>query len=145
MNFRNNLLTSLGICAALGSSTAWAQDQSDTSMPPAPQNYDGIQVINGGADLDQAEAIERLQSRYPLAVEISGRGGDYYVADRVMVLQRDELMTEIPNAGPWLLMDVPPGRYTLVGLFGNTELRRDVLVPTGKGTKLSWVVPSKIE
>jgi hypothetical protein len=145
MNVRNNLLTSLGICAALGSSTAWAQSEPDTSMPPAPQSYDGIQVINGGADLDQAEAIERLQSRYPLAIEISGRGGDYYVADRVMVLQRDELMTEIPNAGPWLLMDVPPGRYTLVGLFGNTELRRDVLVPTGKSTKLSWVVPSKIE
>jgi hypothetical protein len=145
MNLRNKLLTSLGICAALVSSTAWAQIESDMSMPPAPQNYDGIQVINGGADLDQAEAIERLQSRYPLAVEISGRGGDYYVADRVMVLQRDELMTEIPNAGPWLLMDVPPGRYTLVGLFGNTELRREVLVPTGKGTKLSWVVPSKVE
>jgi len=145
MNFRNKLLAPLGICAALGATTAWAQGESDMATPPAPQNYHGIEVVNGGVDLDQADAIERIQSRYPLRIEISGRGGDYYVADRVTVLQRDELVTEIPNAGPWLLMDVPPGRYTLVGLFGNTELRRDVLVPTNSGTKLSWVVPSKIE
>jgi hypothetical protein len=145
MNFRNNLLASLGFCAALGSAPAWAQGESDMTTPPAPQNYGGIEVINGGVDLDQADAIERIQSRYPLAVEISGRGGDYYVADRVQVMQRDEVVAEIPDAGPWLLMDVPPGRYTLVGLFGNTEIKRDVLVPTNNGTKVSWVVPSKIE
>jgi hypothetical protein len=145
MKFRNNLLASLGMCAALASATAWAQGEADMTMPPAPQNYGGIEVINGGVDLDQADAIKRIQSRYPLRVELSGRGGDYYVADRVKVLQRDEVVAEIPDAGPWLLIDVPPGRYTLVADFGGTELRRDVLVPTSNGTTVSWVVPSKIE
>jgi len=145
MNFRKNLLVSLGICAALGTASAWAQGESDMTTPPAPQNYGGIDVINGGVDLDQAAAIKRIQSRYPLRVEISGRGGNYYVADRVKVIQRDQVVAEIPDAGPWLLMDLPPGRYTLVGDFGSTEIRRDVTVPANNGTTLSWVVPSKVE
>ena len=145
MNHRKNLLASLGICAALGTAGAWAQGESDMTVPPAPQSYGSVQVINGGVDLDQADAIKRIQTRYPLRVEISGRGGDYYVADRVKVLQGHDVVAEIPNAGPWLLMDVPPGRYTLVGTFGSTEIRRDVVVPTHNGTTVAWIVPSKVE
>lgn len=144
MMFRNNLLASIGICAVLGSANVWAQGESDMSMPPAPQSYGGVSVINGGVDLDQAEAIKRIQSRYPLRVEISGRGGDYYVADRLKLLQGSDVVAEIPDAGPWLLMDVPPGRYTLVGDFGNTEVRRDVTV-SNNGAKVSMVVPSKVD
>jgi hypothetical protein len=145
MNFRKNLLTPLGICVALGSATVLAQGELDTSTPPAPQNYGSVAVINGGVDLDQAEAIKRIQSRYPLRVEISGRGGNYYVADRLKVLQGSDVVAEIPDAGPWLLMDVPPGRYTLVGDFGNTEVRRDVTVSSNNGAKVSMVVPSKVD
>lgn len=144
MKFRKNLLASIGICAVLGSANVWAQSESDMSMPPAPQSYGGVSVINGGVDLDQAEAIKRIQSRYPLRVEISGRGGDYYVADRLKLLQGSDVVAEIPDAGPWLLMDVPPGRYTLVGDFGSTEVRRDVTV-SSNGTKVSMVVPSKVD
>lgn len=144
MMFRNNLLASIGICAVLGSANVWAQGESDMSMPPAPQSYGGVSVINGGVDLDQAEAIKRIQTRYPLRVEISGRGGDYYVADRLKLLQGSDVVAEIPDAGPWLLMDVPPGRYTLVGDFGNTEVRRDVTV-SNNGAKVSMVVPSKVD
>jgi hypothetical protein len=144
MKFRYNLLASLGVCAALGSATVWAQGESDMSTPPPPQSYGGVSVINGGVDLDQAEAIKRIQSRYPLRVEISGRGGDYYVADNLKLLRGSDVVAEIPNAGPWLLMDVPPGRYTLVGDFGSTEVRRDVTV-SSNGAKVSMVVPSKVD
>jgi hypothetical protein len=41
-------------------------------------------------------------------------------------------------------MDLPPGRYTLVGNFGGTEVKRNVVVAE-KGTKVSWVVPSSID
>ena len=144
MNFRKNLLTPLGLCVALGSATVWAQGEFETAVPPEAQTYGGIQVINGGADLDQADAIKRIQSRYALRVEISGRGGNYYVADNLKLLQGSDVVAEIPNAGPWLLMDVPPGRYTLVGDFGSTEVRRDVTV-TNSGAKVSMVVPAKVD
>ena len=144
MNFRKNLLASVGLCAAIGAAPAWAQGEIETSVPPQPQSYSGIQVINGGVDLDQADAIKRVQSRYILRVEISGQGGNYYVADKLKLMQGGDVVAEIPQAGPWLLMDVPPGRYTLLGDFGGTELKRDVVV-TQNGTKVSWVVPSSIQ
>ena len=144
MNSRNHLWAALGLCAAVGTAPAWAQSESAIATPPAPQSHSGIEVINGGVDLDVADAIKRIQSRYSLAVEISGRGGDYYVADTLKVMQGGTIVTEIPQAGPWVLMDLPPGRYTLLGDFGGTEVRRDVVVK-GKGTKLSWVVPSSID
>jgi hypothetical protein len=143
MKLQKNLLASLGFFAALAAAPAWAQGDTSFATPPAPQNYSGIDVVNGGADLDVADAIKRIQSRYNLRVEISGRGGQYYVADHLKLMQRGTVMAEIPDAGPWLLMDVPPGRYTLVGDFGGTEVKRDVVVPAN-GTKVSWVVPSTI-
>lgn len=144
MKIRNKLLAPLGLCAALGAASVWAQGETAMVTPPAPQNYAGIDVVNGGVDLDVADAIKRIQSRYNLRVEISGRGGNYYVADRLKLMQRDNVVADIPDAGPWLLMDVPAGRYTLVGDFGGTEVRRDVVV-TDNGTKVSWVVPSSIQ
>jgi hypothetical protein len=144
MTFRNGLWASLGLCAVLGTASAWAQSEPLMATPPAPQNYSGIEVINGGVDLDVADAIERIQSRYKLALEISGRGGDYYVADNLKVMRGGDLVAEIPQAGPWLLMDLAPGRYTLVGDFGGTEVKRDVVV-SRDGTKVSWVLPSSID
>jgi hypothetical protein len=144
VKFRHNLLTSVSLCAAVGAASVWAQGDLETSMPPQPQNYAGIQVINGGVDLDQANAIKRIQSRYNLRIEISGRGGAYYVADNLKLMQGGDVVAEIPQAGPWLLMDVVPGRYTLLGNFGGTEVKREVLVPNN-GTHVSWVVPSSIQ
>ena len=144
MKFRHNLLTSVSLYAAVGAASVWAQGDLETSMPPQPQNYAGIQVINGGVDLDQANAIKRIQSRYNLRIEISGRGGAYYVADNLKLMQGGDVVAEIPQAGPWLLMDVVPGRYTLLGNFGGTEVKREVLVPNN-GTHVSWVVPSSIQ
>ena len=144
MNFRNKLWTALGLCAACGAAPALAQTESLMATPPAPQSYSGIEVVNGGDDLDVADAIKRIQSRYKLALQISGRGGDYYVADNLKVMQGGDVVTEIPHAGPWVLMDVPPGRYTLVGNFGGTEVKRNVVVAKN-GTKVSWVVPSSID
>ena len=144
MSFRNKPWAALGLCAAVGAAPAWAQYESVMATPPAPQRYAGVEVINGGVDLDVANAIKRIQSRYNLALEISGRGGDYYVADNLQVMQGGDVVTEIPQAGPWVLMDVPPGHYTLVGNFGGTEVKRNVVVAKN-GTKVSWVVPSNID
>lgn len=143
MALRKTLLAWLALSALVPGAPAWAQGVLDTSMPPAPQTYSGIQVIHGGVDSDQADAIKRLQSRYNLRLEISGKGGAYYVADKLKVMRGSEVIVEIPQAGPWVLMNVPPGRYTLLGDFGGTEVQRSVVVPSG-GIKVSWVLPSSI-
>ena len=158
MNKQRNWITTLGLCTALVGFSVMAAD--DTVMPPtaandrpsmaadatgapAPQRYDGVSVVNGGVDLDRAAAIKRMASQYKLRVEISGRGGAYYVADRLKLMRRGELITEITEAGPWLLFDVPPGPYTLVADFAGQQVKRDVTV-ADSGTTVHWVLPTSV-
>jgi len=155
---RTNWSTLLGLCTALIGFSVMAADDAvipataandrpaaatDPAAAPAPHKYDHVDVINGGADIDQAAAIKRMAPQYKLRVEISGRGGDYYVADRLQLMQRGQLIAQVPDAGPWLLFDVPAGQYTLVGDFAGQRLKRDVSV-AGTGTTVHWVLPSTL-
>jgi hypothetical protein len=156
---RNKRSALLGLCAALSAFGAAAADDvvipasaandrpaapGDPAAAPMPRQYDQVTVINGGVDLDQAAAIKRMAPQYKLRVEISGRGGDYYVADRLQLMKQGALLAEVPDAGPWLLFDVPAGHYTLVGQFANQKVQRDVTV-AGAGTTVHWVVPSSVQ
>lgn len=109
-----------------------------------PQTYNQIAVINGGVSLDEAAMVKQMASRYPLRVVMSGRGGDYYVADRMSISRDGRVVAQIPDAGPWLLLDVPPGRYTLTGIFNGVEMQRQVTVAQGSGTTVHWVVPNRL-
>lgn len=159
MIIRNAKWISLGLCAALSTFGAMAADiveipaeaandrpaaPADPMAAPAPQTLSNVKVINGGVDLDQAEAIKRIAPQYKLRVEISGRGGNYGVADRLQLMQRGHVIAEVPDAGPWLLFDVPAGPYTLVGDFADKQVTRDVTV-AGSGTTVHWVLPSNFE
>jgi hypothetical protein len=143
MNNRNAWLVSLGVCAALVAVSAAAVDD-DTVPAPSPQRYERVDVVNGGASYEEVDAIKRIAPQYRLRVELSDRNGEYDVADKMTVLQKDQVIAEVPNAGPYLLMDVPPGRYTLVGEFADRQVRRDVSV-TGSGTTVHWVLPWQVE
>ena len=134
---RKTMLCVLALAGA-GSTPARATDEAFHEL--APQRFDRVTVISGGVTLDEAAAVKRLAARYPLRVVLSGRGGDYYIADHLSVLQRGQLVAELTDAGPWLLMDLPPGRYTLLGRFSGLTMSRDVTV-SGAGTTLHWVVP----
>jgi len=117
---------------------------TDPSAAPSPQAYGRVEAINGGVDSDQAMAIKHMAPQYKLRIEMSGRGGEYEVADDLKLLQRDEVIAEIPDAGPWVLLNVPAGRYTLQGQFGEHRMQRDVTVAAA-GTTVHWVLPATIE
>lgn len=129
------------LLAAALSAPALAQDGAAPDLQP--QVYNNIKVVSGGVTLDEAAAVKRMASQYPLRVVLSGRGGDYYIAQTMTVTQRGRVLAEIADAGPWLLIDLPPGRYTLQGRFEGLSMSRDVTV-TGAGTTVSWVLPPSV-
>ena len=135
MKFARLSLACAGLLAALASAPAVSQD-----FLPEPMRYDGLTVINGGVG-EEADAIKRVAGDYRVRIEISGRGGAYYVADSLTITQGDNVVATIPDAGPWLLMDLPAGQYTLRGNFDGTPVTRNISVPA-RGTTVHWVVPS---
>lgn len=120
---------------------AQAQPYPGTEAPMlAPRVIRGVTVVNGGASIGEAQAMRRLSVQYPLRVVISGRNGEYHVAERLAVWRDGRLVTEVPNAGPWVLMDLPPGPYTLQGRIDGQAMQRKVTLPSS-GITLHWVVP----
>jgi len=144
---RNNRLALLGLCAALSAFGAVAAD--DVVIPASAANDRPAAPVDPAAaptprQYEQVKAIKRMAPQYKLRVEISGRGGDYYVADRLQLMKQGELIADVPDAGPWLLLDVPAGHYTLVGQFADQKVQRDITVAAA-GTTVHWVVPSSVQ
>lgn len=138
------LLVTLTAGVALVASIAQAAiDLPSSSLRRS--TFNDIVVVDGGVTVDEATLARQMAGRYPLRVVLSGRNGSYYVADRLTVWRDARLVAEIPDAGPWLLMDLPPGRYVLQGLFnGGVTQNRQVVVGANTGTTVHWVLPESV-
>lgn len=107
--------------------------------PPLPtvRISSGVEYLNGGSDIDTANYLKSRGDEYPLQVIFSGRGGAYGVASSFTLRGRDGLVVTVPNAGPYLLMKVPPGTYAAEAEFKGAVEKRTVSVGAGV-TKVSW-------
>ncbi|MFO1336900.1 MAG: hypothetical protein U1F53_01475 [Burkholderiaceae bacterium] len=135
-----HLPTVLALAAALSAPVLAA---TSIGQPPAPQMYNHVKVVNGGVSLDEADAVKRIAPDYRLRVILSGRGGDYQVAQTLAVVQDGRVVARIPDAGPYVLMDLPAGHYTLEGQFAGLSMSRDVNVASA-GTTVNWVLPPSL-
>ena len=74
----------------------------------------------------------------------SGRGGEYGVADKLTIRDGDREVLTVPDAGPYLMLKVPAGRYNVEATFKGVVEKRTVVV--GKGASLvSWNTPRASE
>lgn len=125
---------------ALGANLAVAQ----TEPMIQPQSYGDITVVNAGASAEEVDALKRISSQYPLRVVLSNPSGEYVVARTMTVKSDGRTVAEISDAGPWLLMDLPAGRYTLEGDFEGQTFSKSVTV-SGHGQTTHWVMPRKVQ
>jgi hypothetical protein len=107
---------------------------------PRIEQAGSIDYLNGGAGLAEADYMKSRAREFSLQLIFSGRGGEYGVADRVTVRRGAEDMLSIADAGPYLLMKLPPGRYTVEASFDGAIERRSVTI--GSGTqRIDWNTP----
>jgi hypothetical protein len=107
---------------------------------PQVEQAGRVAYLNGGAGLDEAGYMKSRAKEFPLQFVFSGRGGEYGVADRVTVRRGSEEMVSVPDAGPYLMVQLPPGRYTVEATFNGVVEHRSVTV--GNGTsRVNWNTP----
>jgi len=104
---------------------------------PRVQSAQGVDYLNGGAGLDEAGYMKARAGEFPLQFIFSGRGGEYGVADRVTLRKGGEQIVSIPDAGPYLMVKVPPGRYTVEAVFDGVAEQRSVAVGNGH-SRVDW-------
>jgi len=126
-------------------SPAMAQTISE-SMPdlaahaPVLEQSAGVEYINGGAGFEQRDAIAAVQSRFPLRIVLSGKGGEYIVADTLTVRDSNGEVVAVQDAGPLVMMNLQPGKYTIEASYlGKT---RSTTVQLGRAPHtLNWNWP----
>jgi threonine dehydrogenase-like Zn-dependent dehydrogenase len=131
-------MSTVALAAGLGAFQVYAEP-GDSTLPMATESGP-VTVISGGVDLDEAQRMKQASGRYPLAVVFSVPGGNYAVPSEFTLMQGGAAMVKIPSAGPWLLIDLPPGAYTLKAKVDDRVLERAVTV-SRKGSTVYWVVP----
>jgi hypothetical protein len=89
--------------------------------------------VSGGIGSDEVATINAERRRYGMAILTAATGTGAFLSD-VHIRITDEHaapVLETQMDGPWLLVDLPPGRYTIeAGLDGQVK---KTTVPLGAG------------
>jgi hypothetical protein len=135
------------------SSPGFAQAGSDSSSTPAAlppvQSQGQTEYLTGGIGADESEAIVQQARSWPLVLELaqSGPARAAYISD-VRVTIKDgsgKIILDTITEGPFLLVRLVPGRYSLDASYEAKTLHRDVSIGEGGSNRmvLLWPAPGK--
>lgn len=111
----------LGFCLA-GSAHA-------TRAGATPQ---GNRYASGGISAEEQAALHSQRDHYALWVVTAAKKSGAYLSDvRVKVLDaKDQVVFDAPLDGPWLMIDLPLGRYVVEARFnGETQQHTTTIHP----------------
>jgi hypothetical protein len=122
-------LAAVALAALAGSAAA-----INTQMPA--EQYEGsVGYITGGIGQAEAQAFERQMGRHRLAIELlehAGRAEEFTADARVRIVDaRGRKVLDTKAAGPFLLVDLPPGRYSVTATLKHRTLTKRAVVVTG--------------
>ena len=89
-------------------------------------------VRTGGVGEEERQALED-DPRYNLKVVTADRAGQYIAdVDVAVVDERGARVVTARMAGPWLLVELPPGRYRVVAAYAGASQAREVVIGRGR-------------
>lgn len=99
------------------------------SALPATQKQGDISYLSGGIGQTEANAIKHVAKRYPLELEfvLKAKPKDEYLADVKVNIKdaHDKVVLDTTADGPFLLAQMPAGKYTIsADRHGKMEQRR---------------------
>ncbi|KVC40739.1 carboxypeptidase-like regulatory domain-containing protein [Burkholderia diffusa] len=125
------------LAAGVAVAAPGAYAQSD-GLPAASQQGD-VSYVSGGIGKDQSTAFERNEAAWPLALRFTGKGGEYLADVHVRIV--DGKGTELlatDARGPYMLVKLPPGRYTVHASYQGSDESRAVTVGAKGGAKAAF-------
>jgi hypothetical protein len=138
---KKSRLAALFVTALVASGGAWAQASSagtsDMSSAgntnggglPQVQQQGDVQYTSGGVGLDESRALLREQSQWPLSLRFTGPTADYLSGVHVRIVDShngEVLGTD--SMGPYMLVKLKPGSYTVYAKYKDQEQKRSVSV-----------------
>jgi hypothetical protein len=105
---------------------------------PQPKTENGVTYLNGGAGDEEVQSIKASMKDYTLGLLFSRAGGEYVASVAVTIKDaKGATAFEIPSAGPYLLIKLPPGRYSVVANYRSESKTQPVTVSGAVKTPVS--------
>jgi hypothetical protein len=111
---------------ALGTAASMAIAQAPL---PQPKTQGSVTYLNGGAGDEEVQAIKASIKDYSLALSFSRSGGEYVASVAVTIKDgTGATVFEAPSVGPYLLVKLPAGKYSVVASYQNEAKTQPVTV-----------------
>ncbi|CAM2181752.1 carboxypeptidase regulatory-like domain-containing protein [Burkholderia sp. AU19243] len=126
------------LAAGLAVAVPAAYAQSSDGLPEASQQGD-VSFVSGGIGKDQSTAFERNEAAWPLALRFTGKGGEYLADVHVRIVDgKGTELLKTDARGPYMLVKLPPGRYTVHASYQGSDETRAVTVGAKGGAKAAF-------
>lgn len=128
-------MLAMALIAAGAMGSAYAQ----TDGLPTIYSRGQISYTSGGVGQDEEQAFKREAPNWPLALQFSGMGGEYIADVHLSITQRDGTkVLEAVSQGPFMLVKLPPGAYTLHAEYKQQTQAKDVHVSGHTFAAFRW-------
>lgn len=91
-----------------------------------------IDYLSGGVSLDEREVLAGRGKEFNLKIVTAAERSGAYLSDvRMKVIDtRDaKVLVETTMDGPWLLAQLPPGKYVLEATYEGKTLKKTIAIP----------------
>ena len=129
-------LMTLGV-AGTALAQASSADTSDMSSAgntnggglPQIQTQGDVSFTSGGVGLDESHALIREQAHWPLSLRFTGPTSDYLADVHVRIADaKNAEVLKTDAMGPYMLVKLPPGHYTVYARYKDSEKKQGVTV-----------------
>ncbi len=108
---------------------------------PEVSNQNGIDYITGGIGLDESSAIREEAKRWPVQIMLSEimEGKAVWIADVDLVVKNasHQSVLAIKTDGPFVLIKLEPGKYTIEATNKGVKQSRRLTVMQGSSKAIS--------
>ena len=108
---------------------------------PDTQHSEGIAYISGGVGEEESAAILAEAKQWPVLLEMSqlenGRGVWIFGAQIKITNQEQKTIFNAQADGPYMLINLAPGSYQVIGSYQGVEQKRNLIVKADSSQKLN--------
>jgi|LNFM01.1.fsa_nt_gb hypothetical protein len=113
------------LCCATISVPAVAADEAIV------RSESGIAYVSGGVGAGSLERLGAITGQFNLKLVFALKSGNYLSGVGVSIFDHaGQALLAVTTEGPWLLVNLPAGRYRIVATLADTPVRRNVVIGT---------------
>ena len=117
---------------------------------PDEQHQGPVGFITGGVGQSQARMFEKQITKHPLAIELlqhAGKAEEFTADATIKIIDRQgRTVLDAKAGGPFMLVDLAPGRYSIQATLKNDTLRKSaVAVVRDKTARATFEFPPRTD